>query len=1764
MELQNFCPNFSDNEVRQQFDELQRIVGEDAAYYLWDKHEGNYDQALREAQSLSNYPKWGESSNPALWAIDDQLINLRDSFNLLLKDIKEGKIRTRRAGRDVYISSIGYLSQSEAQREINNSNYRSVLRPVEDRGRWYIRKITRTEFLDSMKRMSDRRKLLILENEPVSSTSSSTSTTTDPSLGNRLFNDKDYTSIGTMLTRLLKDNPQHSAVIKMIQNSLSTATKSWKIILTDFASDPNIPAGNRTDAGVFFPDKGIIYINKNSAFKGKSGKADLTILHEIIHAATYHAAHGNPATTKQLETLLENARKQLENIYGVTWRELQQADFDTFYGLTSIDEFLAELTTNAAFAREMIKLKPSTSGFKHVLDEFVNWLLSVFNIKSSSNAYSEAYSQLYDIITNQQYYNYLYNEIHSDNQPYAILTPDMLDELFYGDQVALASPASQHVDDLVAMYKRMDADIDFNEETHTYTNKHTGQVYKSVSNAKTDIGYGEQEDKLPEQAVYLGNFTKVIGTNIHLALHEMLTNTFDAQSHPELSSKVVQQISAIASRIRKDYIIISSEQVLYDDASGIAGTADLIVQNRKTKKVAILDFKSKARKIGDKKKFGFDYYYSSKYGKPDIEKHNCQLSIYEKLHNIAGFELDERGIVPIEYECTEDGTLTSVFLSKNDKGSTLEDKGYYTIPHRSQIDYDIQKNLFSGEDADAIDQIQVDRQLEIVNNILTTTRNRIVNLFSRGKNTQATDTENMLSNFNSMSEQEIILQYIQSAFTNLKNIIEGRNGYNERLAQSRTQGSDVWNLKQLENWRDVARSYKILEEIQSYLFDYSDILPKGTYDKIMPILDDAVRYRDILEGAYKVKGKDIWIKWITPFIKNIEGAYRVRAEKQYKKEHPGKIDQADMQRYIDKYISDNRTKIQLETRQFITQQSLMAEADVNGFYRWVDTIFQSKDPIISGMAMAYDQMIQQTNETFNEKYRQLVNLTREMEQQFGTSIVSDPKKVYDYMLDETEDGVVLISEIPESFKKAYRLKTAEIDADPQYEDNFSRFKAKMQWLDENAPIKDRKAYKEARIKAVEDYLNSLDISEDEFNYIMENERKTGKKRMSYYEMASKGMISYKRSDDLRELTQEVTYKYRVFDKQKFPNTKWENLQALRQSNPNDVRVRFFDFIKELADEGDARVAPRYRLNGRIPGVRKTATERYAAGQSALKTIGQSVSDALSLQADDTMYGQFDLTDEQNKPVNYVPVFYTGKVAPSDQSFDIPNIYKLWFKSALQYGNTVEILDKLEYTRFVVNERQTKVGTTSFASKMWKRMHPDSLIDESYSVKDSSNLANQLNDWFDMIVYGKGQDSMGTIDNPFFGKIDMGKVVNLFSQYASLRVMGLNYISMVNNAAQAEVAQAIETFSKRYVSPKSYTRATREYLVNMPEILGDVGSRVPTSKINLLNQLFMTFADYSEGNMRLSNKFSRLFNSGALYFTTNIGEHEAQSRFLIAMLMDQRALDKDGKDIGSIYDFYTVEDGKLVFDKDGVVANWTNEDRLNMSARVRSILMSMHGNYSEKDKVALQRNGYLKLALMFRKWIVPTWRKRFDGLYYDNIMQDYREGYYRTGGRFYANNVKKFFYKLVDETKAAEIAINADWHNLTEQEKSNVRRMTTEIIITATLALLYAVVKHQADDDDDKFLDNVAYQFYRLRTDMGFYYNPRDMLKIIQSPFPSSSSIKSISNLIDQMLNPLDRYERGPWKDHLKLEKRLYDLLPVVRQLYRARDIENEYNILNMK
>jgi len=39
--MSTFCPNLSNKQVRQDFNQLKSIVGENTAYYLWNKYEGD-------------------------------------------------------------------------------------------------------------------------------------------------------------------------------------------------------------------------------------------------------------------------------------------------------------------------------------------------------------------------------------------------------------------------------------------------------------------------------------------------------------------------------------------------------------------------------------------------------------------------------------------------------------------------------------------------------------------------------------------------------------------------------------------------------------------------------------------------------------------------------------------------------------------------------------------------------------------------------------------------------------------------------------------------------------------------------------------------------------------------------------------------------------------------------------------------------------------------------------------------------------------------------------------------------------------------------------------------------------------------------------------------------------------------------------------------------------------------------------------------------------------------------------------------------------------------------------------------------------------------------------------------------------------------------------------------------------------------------------------------------------------------------------------
>lgn len=299
---------------------------------------------------------------------------------------------------------------------------------------------------------------------------------------------------------------------------------------------------------------------------------------------------------------------------------------------------------------------------------------------------------------------------------------------------------------------------------------------------------------------------------------------------------------------------------------------------------------------------------------------------------------------------------------------------------------------------------------------------------------------------------------------------------------------------------------------------------------------------------------------------------------------------------------------------------------------------------------------------------------------------------------------------------------------------------------------------------------------------------------------------------------------------------------------------------------------------------KVLAERVVS-EGVTSQLIEAVKKDFTLRADDTDKGM-QMTDELDRPIKFIPIFFTNILPSSEQSLDVATIYKEWFRSVNNYKYINDILPQLEYTKWIIENRKT-IKTDSegnpiknVLSKIMNNGTND-IDPTTNALTTDENLIAQLNAWFDQVVYSINNKNLGTT----FG-LDNAKTLETFEKYTSLKIMGLNTVSMINNALMAEVQQTMEAFANQYVSASSYTRATGEYLADMPNILGDIGSRKITSLTNLLNEHFGVFTDFNEGSLLENNRLKKLGKISTLYFTTNVGEHEAQSRFLLASLIEK--------------------------------------------------------------------------------------------------------------------------------------------------------------------------------------------------------------------------------------------------------------------------------------
>jgi len=645
------------------------------------------------------------------------------------------------------------------------------------------------------------------------------------------------------------------------------------------------------------------------------------------------------------------------------------------------------------------------------------------------------------------------------------------------------------------------------------------------------------------------------------------------------------------------------------------------------------------------------------------------------------------------------------------------------------------------------------------------------------------------------------------------------------------------------------------------------------------------------------------------------------------------------------------------------------------------------------------------------------------------------------------------------------------------------------------------------------------------------------------------------------------------------------------ANLSKVQQQFIERMLEIKEELDAQYPTGSTIGNRAPIVQKSFTERLIANgpSKAWETLSTSIKDSLIDNEFDTEYGDVDvnvLMDFQKKTVKKRPIFYNSipkdKTKLRDLSTDLVSSMICYAAKANEYGEMSKIIDGLEVakdyiTEFTgVNQKKgshtlrnvAKVGNASFESDA--------------RLYGKSGMTDKLNDWFDMQVYGQYTRSEGQL---FGSKISLAKAADASNWWTSLRTFAANGLAAVSNVLAGKIQTYIEAAGGKYFGFSNYMKAGKILAENIPGVLADCGSRTKTNKLWLMMDKFNVLQDFesevNEVDWHKKSRFSRLFSGSLMYAGNTMGEFMLQSRSALAML-DKDSLMLNGESI-SIYDAYEVkyftekedvlsdEDqglgGKLVL-KPGVTKKdgsaFTQDDIIAQTLKMKSVNQKMHGIYNKVDRNIAQSYAAGRMAIMFRKWIVPSVMRRFGSSSINSDTGEWEQGYY--------NTCWTIINRLRREIQAGEFKWAAFKDQLTEDEIANVKKAMFELCTMLSLFL----IKCYGFDDDDKdkkktYLESmVKYQCCRLYTEIGALTPTpailTEAMTIVKSPTADIDTWESFTNILDifAFWNWGDTYETGKHKGESKLKWDLLKMFPYIKPIESTLDPESKSRFFDNK
>jgi hypothetical protein len=1142
--------------------------------------------------------------------------------------------------------------------------------------------------------------------------------------------------------------------------------------------------------------------------------------------------------------------------------------------------------------------------------------------------------------------------------------------------------------------------------------------------------------------------------------------------------------------------ILLTQQVLVNPAKRVAGTADIIVIH-KDGTVDILDLKSsiwptsepyeKTTASGEVVTNSYSRRFPSNTNPQKASKrdrHQAQLTMYQAMLIANGIRPSGRLETVHMYLAEVDGTIVlNVEREPNQK-------------HTANQDILNEFNTDPNYEGQSVPNIGSNPNFQkVINKIMHALEQKKQQHIRNDKPEAVNFIKSLQKTINTTQDISAIIAMVDEAW----NTLEGSDKFKGYFKMMSEVISDIQNdrtearqgLVRVNDGKDVLQLYlPVLKQIRDFLTDVYYVsegldIPISndtdtTLGKIKHLTDKIEVYENLLSNTVpKLQADFLW-----PYLK--KGATKA------------KIDLANLKQQIKDAKEGSRKRKNLETRynklsrRNMTRDKL-EEMIKDGSYIDIGNLFDiyfnpavsSSNEIVAGLALAVKDAFedarmqsidfqQKAGDAFN-KYQKNAkgrNNVTQFNKPFYTA-VNFFKRVNEDGEVETKKEMHFKSDIDynayEKAKADFELSIADLP-------DMEKVKARGEWYMKNTEHKTEYKVGDTIVRESADQIIA---------------RKKKELKPGHFEAWKTAVIK-----NFGGVTTYVAQELRQPKKSMYG----------QQLDFTSEQQEYYDFLLSSYIKSQAKL-PKGMVPGlRLPSIAKNRMDRLG-DEGGIKQGLKYEKDSLAFVQEE------DIERFGDQEYKAIPVLFTQDMNSDDVSLDlISSIIR--FDDAANLYKARSAMAPLATSLLESVERAAPVRGTSTGEGILDKVAEKvglSGWDKYFRDNNKNNVQALLAGFIDMQIYGKYKNK------EMFGKFDFGKFADSIITYGSITNIGANPILGVANWLQAGAMAQIEAHSKQFFTPKEWAKGLADYNKYSKDFISDYGKSYPESFIGQLIELY----DPLQGTVK--DKFGRkvsqsvgkrLFSMDTYYFTQSQGEHHIQVSTFLAMMNKHTAWDANGNEV-PLLEAYENPDGKIKL-KEGYTLKGRANGIVDGDIRnaLHSINKSMHGVYNSFDRPIIEKHALGRLIMMFRKFLVPGFKRRYQDYSVNYESGETREGYWRT-----------FMNHLVSDAngllKYMHPAIKAEDVGLTTTELANIRRAGAELVITLlTMVILtmLASLRDGEEDDDTKWaLSYPLYWAMRLRSELMYYMNPTDLYRSFRSPTAAYSTLERATKFLSQVM-----------------------------------------------